>query len=334
MFVAVPRCPATTARFNWIINGLDAGYRLAGHPTFERTLRPGDIVQARIISCQGNLVFSNEIQILPSPTMPNIAGARVICCGDETTTLTVQDPQENVTFRWYSATDNFTQPIPYATTTLSDIHMGQYRLVATNENNCETVAHVEITEGTLPYARLTLLTPPSDVRTREPIRFRNDATGWERAYWQFGEGTEWIESFGGVVEHEFESIQSHSVALHVISPDGCEATHSISLDVLPGLVGIFVPTAFMPSSSDIDNRELKVFGVDIAALRFSVYALDGRQLFTTNQFSNSGGRYTSQGWDGRYNGRDMPTGNYSWMVSVRLSSGEEIVRSGVATLVR
>jgi len=327
LFVALPRCPATTTRFNWIINGLDAGYRLGDVPTFERALNPGDIVQARITSCQGSLVFSNRIEIQPSPQSPIVEGARVICCDQETITLTVENPQENVTFRWYSSTDDFTQAVEGVTN--NNIAVGTHRIVATSENNCETVVEIDVVEGTQPKAKITLLTSPADVRTREPIRFRNDGAGWARAYWQFGNGNGEIEHHGTIVEHEFESFQNYVIALRVVSLDGCEATYSLSLDVQPSMVGVFVPTAFMPSSHDERNRYLRVFATDqnpIVSLRLTVFAMDGRELFTTND--------PNRGWNGMYNGSEMPTGNYSWMVSARLSSGEEVTRSGVSTLVR
>ena len=328
LFVAVPRCPATTTLFNWYINGLNAGFRLGDHPTFDRELNPGDIVHARITSCQGNIVFSNSIEILASPITPTFEGSRVICSSEETTALSVENPQEHVTFRWYSSDDNFTQMIGEGTT-LSNMSIGHYRIVATNANNCETVVDVDIVEGLQPQARITLLTSPLEIRTREPIRFRNDATGWERAYWQFGNGNGEIEHIGNVVVHEFETIQNYEVALRVVSMDGCEATYSLMLDVQPSMTGIFVPTAFMPGSHDDRNRYLRVFATEqnpITSLRLSVFSMDGRELFTTND--------PNRGWDGRYNGSEMPTGNYSWMVSARMSTGEEIVRSGVATLVR
>ena len=328
LFVAVPVCANDWPGFDWYINNVWDRFT-AGNPLFGAFLNPGDEVRVRLTNCRGNVSMSEPIRIIESPQMPIVEGARVICFEDATTTLTVEQPQNNVTFRWYSAADNFAQPI-YSGPTLSGVSAGVYRVVATSEeSNCENLAYVEITEGTQPYSRITLLTPRSEVRTREPIRFRNDATGWATAYWQFGNGNGEIEHHGNIVEHEFVSIQNYEIVLRVVSMDGCEATYSISLDVQPGMVGVFVPTAFMPNSSDERNRYLRVFAAEqnpITSLRLSVFAMDGRELFTTND--------PNRGWDGRYNGRDMPTGNYSWMVSARLASGEEIVRSGVATLVR
>ena len=331
LFAVTPTNPGTLPRFDWYINDTHIGFQ-KGIQLFGRELQPGDEVRvmmtADVVSCRSNVAMSNTVVILETPELPTIEGHKLVCAG-ETTTLTVQNPQSNVTFRWYSCADGFTQPIPDATTTLSDASVGIYIVVATNQYNCERMLDVEVAEGLSPNARITLLTPRSEVRTREPIRFRNDATGWAAAYWQFGNGNGEIEHHGSVVEHEFTTIQNYLVGLRVVSMDGCEATYSLSLDVQPGMVGIFIPTAFVPGSTDDRNNQLRVFAADenpIVSLRFSVYALDGRQLFTTNDPNN--------GWDGRYNGREMPTGNYSWMVSARLASGEEVSRSGVAMLVR
>jgi len=339
LFVATPGVTdaGRFPRFDWYINDNRVAFQIVNavagttpQTTWGRNLQPGDAVHVvlttEVENCRRLIATSSPISIVAGPIVPSIDG-HLICFG-EATTLTIENPQDNQTYRWYSSLDNF-QTVIGTCTTLNEAFIATYRVVVTAENNCERTVYVDVEQGMQPQARITLLTSPSEIRTREPIRFRNDATGWTRAYWQFGNGNGEIEHHGSVVEHEFENIQNYEVALRVVSMDGCEAKYSLSLDVQPSMDGIFVPTAFMPNSTDPRNSHLKVFATDqnpIVALRFSVFAMDGRELFTTND--------PNRGWDGRYNGREMPTGNYSWMVSARLSSGEEIVRSGVATLVR
>ena len=328
-------------RFDWYINNTNVAFQrvnavegIAPQTLWGRSLQPGDEVHVVMTTVVGNcrrlIATSDRIQILQGPQVPDVVGTTVICPG-ETTVLMVQNPQSDVTFRWYSSADNFTQAIRYGDT-LNDIVIGQYRLVAvSDENNCERSVDVQVRAGLQPRARIALLTPPPYVRAREPVRFRNEGVGWLTAYWQFCEESDWVEHVGRVVEHTFDTIDNYLVTLQVVSLDGCVETYSLSLDVLPGMVGVFVPTAFMPGCSHchLNDRYLKVFATDqnpIVSLRFTVFAMDGRELFTTND--------PNRGWDGRYNGRDMPTGNYSWMVSARLDSGEEVMRSGVSTLVR
>jgi len=328
MFVALPTNPGTNARYDWYINGTLFGYTI-GNPTFGRNLNPGDkvhtVMTANVVSCRSNIATSNVIEILARPSNPMVDD-QIVCQG-ELATLVIINAQPNVTYSWYSSEDDFVATIGTGII-LSNRPVAQYLVLATAENGCENLdpIFVSIEQGEQPQPNIVLLTKEADVQTREIIRFRNESTNWVRAFWTFGNEPE-EENHSFEVEHTFTTIETHPIVIRLVSRDDCEAIYQMDLKVNPGLTGVFVPSAFMPSSSNPEDQVLKVYSyAEIISLRFTVYTMDGRELFTTTN--------PQIGWDGRSGGREMPTGNYSYMVVARLSTGEEVTRSGTAMLIR
>jgi len=328
MFVALPTNPGTNARYDWYINGALFGYTV-GNPTFGRNLNPGDkihtVMTANVVSCRSNIATSNVVEILARPSNPMVDD-QIVCQG-ELATLVIINAQPNVTYSWYSSEDDFVATIGTGII-LSNRPVAQYLVLATAENGCENLdpIFVSIEQGEQPEPNIVLLTKEADVQTREIIRFRNESTNWVRAFWTFGNEPE-EENHSIEVEHTFTTIETHPIVIRLVSRDDCEAIYQMDLKVNPGLTGVFVPSACMPSSSNPEDQVLKVYSyAEILSLRFTVYTMDGRELFTTTN--------PQIGWDGRSGGREMPTGNYSYMVVARLSTGEEVTRSGTAMLIR
>lgn len=70
---------------------------------------------------------------------------------------------------------------------------------------------------------------------------------------------------------------------------------------------VFLPTLFSPNG-DGANDVLRVRATGLADIRFCVYSADGHEVFRTTGINEA----TETGWNGRYHGRDMPAGTYTW----------------------
>jgi hypothetical protein len=296
-FNALPTNSGQNPTFEWYVNGVYVASSFV--PNYTATLNPGDkihsVMHADVESCRSKEATSNIIEILPVPMIPIIIGNTELCDG-QTATLEVQDPENGVTYFWYSSKDLFVNSIGTGTK-LSNLQAGQYLVLAIGENDCESLEGVSVnvdkfehdfsefastTHPTCtdngfdtykcircekteqrnpvnkyihPTARVELITPPADIQTRETIRFRNRSTDWDRAFWTFGNEPE-FEDDRDVVEHTFTEIKIHQVTLRLVSDEGCETTFRMDLDVRPNFSGVFVPSAFMPSSNNPDDNVL------------------------------------------------------------------------------
>jgi len=70
-----------------------------------------------------------------------------------------------------------------------------------------------------------------------------------------------------------------------------------------------VPTAISPNG-DGANDTFRVLADDVSGIELTVYDMFGNPLFNTTDVKMA----TETGWDGRYQGKDVPAGWYIWAV--------------------
>ncbi len=88
---------------------------------------------------------------------------------------------------------------------------------------------------------------------------------------------------------------------------------------------LFHPTAFTPNGDNL-NDIFTVFGQYVAAFEMKIFNRWGELLFTTTDIQT--------GWDGTFNGRDMPEGTYAFIAHITDRAGRTFKRSGSVLLLR
>jgi len=123
----------------------------------------------------------------------------------------------------------------------------------------------------------------------------------------------------------FGEIGTYTFVVDATAPNGCGGSDSVVIKVY-ALADIFVPNAFTPNG-DGHNDVLRAIPVSIRVFKYlTVYNRWGQQVFTT---TNPG-----IGWDGSFNGQQMPPGTYVWMVGGIDYSGRIVERRGTVILIR
>jgi len=90
---------------------------------------------------------------------------------------------------------------------------------------------------------------------------------------------------------------------------------------------ISYPTAFTPDNQGpVDNEIFKVFGQYISNFELHIFNRWGELLFYSNNIDN--------GWDGRYNGNQVPEGTYAFVARLKDYTGNSFTRSGSVVLLR
>ncbi|QQS31320.1 MAG: PKD domain-containing protein [Sphingobacteriales bacterium] len=108
---------------------------------------------------------------------------------------------------------------------------------------------------------------------------------------------------------------------------GCTASASIDIDVrMPNRM--LIPNAFSPNGDAINNI-FRVAGYNIESYRLSVWNRMGQKVYDGGYTSD-----ISQGWDGRYHGKDAELGVYNYIANVRYKDGTEENLKGNVTLIR
>jgi gliding motility-associated-like protein len=139
--------------------------------------------------------------------------------------------------------------------------------------------------------------------------------------------TEIVRYTEPALRYTFENSGIYKVRLEVSDAQSiCIDTSSVSFNVTIDSTLIKIPNAFSPGSSLGVNDELRVAFTSITSFRASVYNRWGNLLF---QWSDP-----AKGWDGRVNGKFVPTGVYYVIVEYKDSSGKSRSMSKAVNVLR
>ncbi len=110
----------------------------------------------------------------------------------------------------------------------------------------------------------------------------------------------------------------------VLGFDGCTATASIKISVYQAFK---MPNAFTPNGDGRNDIFSIPPSLQITIVHFSVYDRLGARVFSTTN--------SSEGWNGRFNGRPQPAGVYVWQLEyIDLLTGKPAAASGTVMLIR
>lgn len=134
--------------------------------------------------------------------------------------------------------------------------------------------------------------------------------------------------------------QTTAYSVTLTNRKGCDSTVSIVVRVLS--FQVFVPTMFTPNN-DSKNDLFQVFGNQVETLEIKVYNREGTLVYESsdkteflgsNDFGVKTGETQSKGWDGTFEEKPLPKGNYVWYLTGKFKNGVEIKKSGNVLLVR
>jgi len=122
--------------------------------------------------------------------------------------------------------------------------------------------------------------------------------------------------------------QTGNIIVKAIGPYSCQTSDTAQAKATtlnPFGDGIYVPNAFTPNGDGI-NDVLLVYGTAITSVRLMIYNQWGGQLFMSTDIS--------KGWDGVYNGKKAPAGNYVYALEAIMQDGKRVTKSGSFSLIR
>jgi gliding motility-associated-like protein len=113
--------------------------------------------------------------------------------------------------------------------------------------------------------------------------------------------------------------------------NGCKTQGSVSVKV-DKQRPVFVPNIFRPSSEG-SNTIFMVYGSQVVKIvkKMAVYDRWGEQVFARTDIQANN---PNDGWNGQFNGKDVQTGVYTYVIEVEYLDGEMETLTGTVTLVK
>ncbi len=145
------------------------------------------------------------------------------------------------------------------------------------------------------------------------ITFTNESTNATSYEWDFGDN--WIsdeinpvhqyDSVGTLESSKYEGLHLQLISLNEFE---CADTAIHLYDLY--FKGLYIPTAFVPSSSNESLKFFKPIGVNLESFNIEVYSSWGQLVWQSSTLDENG--RPTESWDGTYNGEDSPPGPYVW----------------------
>lgn len=243
----------------------------------------------------------------------------VICSGDikfcagETSTLTASGGN---TYSWLpstglsSATGNSVNASPLSTI--------QYTVIATDINGCTNFCTINLSQH--PIAVVDAGENTTIVRG-EKTQLSASGTGTHQ--WLPLEGLSCTNCPNPLAS----PITTTKYYILFTDTNGCTAMDSVVITVDISCGYVFTPNVFSPNNdgqNDIFYVEAKAECIN--NFIFTIYNRWGEKMFETNNIT--------EGWDGKYKGKELETDVFVYIISYNLSDGIDIISKGNITLLK
>ncbi len=245
-------------------------------------------------------------------------------------------------WRWDFDTTSANPPFSYDDT--SNLQNPQYiydssghyvvELITVDGHQCRDTVMKEIEIYPKPTAAFNLIDEYNNEQGQ--IYLENLSKNAIEYVWDFGNG---IVSNETNPVYQYDEDGKYDIMLIAYNSYRCPDTAVTVYDLM--FTKLYVPNAFVPSS---ENPEIKVFkpkGTNLRRYTLEIYSGWGNLLFKSSKLEDG---TPAEGWDGTYNGQDMPTGTYIWHIRAEFKDGTywrgsdngdgNINTSGTLTLIR
>lgn len=179
-------------------------------------------------------------------------------------------------------------------------------LTVTDNNGCTNTLLQPNYINVYPNPIADFLVNPTDANEYDPtIQFTDlsqFATVWN---WTLGDGA---TSNNTNPIHTYAGAGTYPVTLFVETIHGCKDQITKEVIIKP-VFSFYVPNAFTPNDPDAINDSFKGFGVNIDEFNMMIFDRWGEKIFETS--------YLEEGWNGTYNGEQVPNDVYVYKIKLR-----------------
>lgn len=214
---------------------------------------------------------------------------------------------------------------------LSALTQGNYRVIITDDGNCQTLAGPFLIEEQLKQITDATIISDTVIAEGEPIILSASATDAENFLWTDSTGTVIFE--GADSTFTLVPEQSTTYTVTITNDRNCDTTLSVRVEVIP--LVLYIPNTFSPNNEGVaENERFRIYGTGIQEVELRVFNRLGELLFSTNEWIEGTEQDDAIGWDGTFKGIPQANGNYVWSLTGRYINNATFKRTGNVLLIR
>jgi len=201
-----------------------------------------------------------------------------------------------------------------STSSISGIKVGNYEVIVSDANNCEMTYSYFVSEPEAIFLDYDILLASCEEKNDGAITTMVIG-GTAPYYYQWGTGE---------ISSDIFYLSKGQYSLSVSDSKGCTLPieyFDVSFDGLNGCIEI--PSGFTPNNDNIHD-EWVIYGLDdFPDVVVKIYNRWGQEIYSSQGYKNP--------WDGKYNGVDLPTAAYYYVIELNES---DKVFNGTVTIKR
>src|SRR5690625_672975 len=260
---------------------------------------------------------STSIPIDIRPPRPiTIEGTTPVCPGEEIQLIALE-AAEYVSFEWSGSVDFSCTQCPDPVITSDQVNTAS--LMAIDEEGCLGAGNFLYEIHDLPT--ISIGTEPEVVAQGEPLSasiITDQTIEFSDITWKVNGET--VDQTSQKAELVMNS-ENNEIEVTARTPEGCMISASASIEAEPPSYRI--PNAFTPNANS-NNVFRVITNGNVTVDRMRIYTR-WSQLIYTDQ--------SGKGWDGRHNGKAMPSDTYVYIIEMTMPDGRKIKRTSEVTLI-
>ncbi|MBC5773791.1 gliding motility-associated C-terminal domain-containing protein [Pontibacter sp. KCTC 32443] len=260
--------------------------------------------------CADHISNAVKMEVVPLPTVPGIASVSI--CPGASATLQATGVAAGTRLEWYDAPQGGTYLAEGTTYRATPSVTTSYWVQAVNSNNCESAARQEVKIiVTAPQARIS-----GDVTIMQGKSTKLVASGGATYSWSPATGLTDPTAASPLANPDVTT----TYTVTITTPEGCTATASVTVTVVPAIV----PMNAMTPNGDGINDVFYVEHLDkYPDCRVEIFTRWGEKIFESKGYDEP--------WNGTRNGKQLPLGAYYYIIHL---SKDEAPISGSITIIK
>lgn len=273
--------------------------------------------------CQDSSVTPLVIKSAPVPTFTADTVCNNVATSFQGGVLT---PDPTATYEWQFG-DGATGAGQNATHKFATAGTFNTRLIVTSLSGCRDTTTIPVVVKQNPIAGFSFR--EQDLLANSAIPFTDESQFAAKWVWTFGDNSApvRINSPQPIVSHTYNKADLYTITQVVESNAGCKDSTSKTIDLNAYFA---VPSAYSPNGDNLNDR-FRVRGKAIKQLTdFKIFNRWGQIVFDASGDLQKG----VDGWDGKFNGVEQPSGVYVVYAAIKTEYGQEVVLKANLTLLR
>ncbi|MDZ7741678.1 MAG: PKD domain-containing protein [Bacteroidota bacterium] len=269
--------------------------------------------------CYDSIVDTAVVNPLPDA----LFGWDLNCAGQPTYFTDLSDPAGAPIVSWWwnfgdtlTVRDTSSQQGPYYIYDSTGTYYPVLEVV--NQNGCTGSFDTAIVVNPTPVAGFSFRENYDNVQGQLSFINESDSSAL-RYYWYFGEPGAESEEKDPVWQFDQDNYFTESYEIFLVSYNKYDCPDTAFYDYNFLFKGLFVPNAFAPTNPAAEVREFRPKGINLASYQVVVFDSWGNIIWESEELTADG--QPAEGWDGTYNGEELPMDVYLWKIRASFLDG-------------